>query len=149
MSDFDSLREDFAAAFDSIRDEFFSRVQNQMQLVRIAGIPDAELRRAALQFPQQNPNVRVTLYDRASLTHGHACDSLQVPSRMQSAHQAERHQEGLQNFPGGFGECATRNARRRLLGNRPSQLRRRQGDKVTEYSVSVGPCVAPRYERCR
>jgi DNA-binding transcriptional LysR family regulator len=54
-------------AFDSIRDEFLARVQGQVQVVRVAGIPDPELRQAALQFPRQLPNIRVTLYERASL----------------------------------------------------------------------------------
>jgi DNA-binding transcriptional LysR family regulator len=55
------------AAFDSIRDEFQSRVNGQEQLIRVAGIPDAELRQAALQFHKQFPNIRVAIYERASL----------------------------------------------------------------------------------
>ncbi len=54
-------------AFDSIRDEFLARVQNQVQLVRIAGIPDDEVRQAAMEFPKRFANVRVTIYERASL----------------------------------------------------------------------------------
>jgi DNA-binding transcriptional LysR family regulator len=55
------------AAFDSIRDEFQARVQGQEQLIRVAGILDAELRQAALQFRTQFPKVRVAIYERASL----------------------------------------------------------------------------------
>jgi DNA-binding transcriptional LysR family regulator len=55
------------AAFDSIREEFQARVQGQEQLIRVAGIPDAEVRQAALQFRKLFPKVRVAIYERASL----------------------------------------------------------------------------------
>lgn len=55
------------AAFDSIRDEFQARIQGQEQLIRVAGIPDDELRQAALQFRKPFPKVRVAIYERASL----------------------------------------------------------------------------------
>jgi DNA-binding transcriptional LysR family regulator len=54
-------------AFDSIRDEFLARAQNQVQMVRIAGIPDEEVRQAALAFPKRFANVRVTITECASL----------------------------------------------------------------------------------
>jgi LysR family carnitine catabolism transcriptional activator len=55
------------AAFDSIRDEFLARVQGQEQLIRVAGIPDVELRRTALKFRELFPKIRVVIYERASL----------------------------------------------------------------------------------
>src|ERR1700679_3708144 len=55
------------AAFDSIRAEFQAQVKGQEQLIRVAGIPDPELRQAALQFPKQFPKARVAIYERGSL----------------------------------------------------------------------------------
>lgn len=55
------------AAFGSIRAEFQALVAGQERVIRVAGIPDAELRQASLTFQDRFPSVRVTILERASL----------------------------------------------------------------------------------
>jgi len=54
-------------ALDTVRDEFLARLDGQEQSIRVAGIPDPELREAAVVFRQQCPRCGVIIHERGSL----------------------------------------------------------------------------------